>query len=467
MTVSIIGSGRVGLCLGVLIAKAGHSVLLTDKDPSKKEILEGKFFFYEPQLESCFHSSKNCLKWTRQVDLILSSQYIFFCLSFPSDKKGNSDLTELLEWVKLLSEDKTAPQQNKISLKNKANTKNTEKSKTLVIKSTCPIGAYQKIKELVEGRNISVIVCPEFLREGQALQDLSEPERIVIGSKNKEAGRELEKFYKTFCKPKKIIHSDPQTAELSKLACNSFLGAKISFINEWAGLLESIGGNIKKLQEILGSDSRIGDSFLTPGLGYGGYCLPKDIRLAALSARSRKYKMRILEKIQEYNEELPQLFFQKIKQYYKKLNKVSLAFWGISFKKNTDNLRNSPALKLIYFLLKDGAELHIYDPLFTKENVMRLFKKQKDRDFKNKELDYLVKKIPQGKVFFYKSAEETLSEREGLIVAGDSDEFKKVSLNEIKSKLTQPFLADGRSFYSGSELKKKGFFYYQRGEFNF
>ena len=389
-------------------------------------------------------------------------------MSFPCDKKGNSDLTKFLEWVKLLLEDKAAPQQNKTSLKNKTNTRNTaEKSKTLVIKSTCPIGAYKKIEELVEGANISVIVCPEFLREGQALQDLSEPERLVIGSKNKESGRELEKFYKTFCKPKKIIYSDPQTVELSKLACNSFLGAKISFINEWAGLLESVGGDIKNLQEILGSDSRIGDSFLTPGLGYGGYCLPKDINLAVLSAKNRKHKMRILEKVQEHNEELPQLFFQKIKQYYKKLTKVSLAFWGISFKKNTDNLRNSPALKLIYFLLKDGAVLHIYDPLFTKENVMKLFKKQKDIDFKNKELDYLVKKIFQGKVFFYKSAGETLYEREGLVVAGDSDEFKKVSLDVIKSRLIQPFLVDGRSFYSGSELKKKGFFYYQRGELNF
>jgi len=447
MAVSIIGSGRVGLCLGVLMAKAGHSVLLTDKDPSKKEILAGKFSFYEPDLDSYFESSKNNLRWTRQVDLIFSSSFLFFCLSFPFDKKGKPDLTEFLDWLKLLAKNKASSNQ------------------ILVIKSTCPIGTYQKIEKTVEGTKLSVVVCPEFLREGQALQDLSQPERIVIGSKNKKAALKLESFYKTFCQPKKVIHSDPQTVELSKLACNSFLGTKISFINEWASLLESIDGNIKELREILGSDSRIGPSFLTPGLGYGGYCLPKDIKLVLDS--SKKHKMKLLEKTQEANEELPQMFFQKIKQYYKKLNKVPFAFWGISFKKNTDNLRNSPALKLICLLLKKGSLLHIYDPLFKKENVMRLFQQQKELGFQNKDLDYLIKKILEGKVFFYKSPEETLTQKEGLIVAGDSDEFKNFSLDVIKNKLNRNFLVDGRSIYSTIELKKKGFSYYQRGEFNF
>ena len=442
MTVSIIGSGRVGFCLAVVMAKSGHSVLLTDKKPEKKQLLEGKIPFYEPQLESYAQSYKKQLKWTRQVDLLLSSDYIFFCLSFPLSKKGALDLTELLEWIKLAPE-----------------------GKTIVIKSTCPLGAYQEIEKLTDGKNLSVIICPEFLREGQALQDLIEPERLVIGSKNKAEGKKLEEFYKTFSKPQKVIHSDPETVELSKLACNSFLGAKISFINEWAGLCELSGGNVQSLQEILGSDSRIGDSFLTPGLGYGGYCLPKDIKLAELSAKERKYQMKILEKVQELNEELPQLFFEKIKKYYKKLNQTSLAFWGITFKKNTDNLKNSPALKLMSLLLSAGAKLHVYDPLFTKENAIKIFTNQKTEGFKIKELDYLVKKIMQGKVLFYKSAEEAIQQREGLIVAGNSDEFKDFSLDKIKSKLTQPFLVDGRSLYSVSDLKKKGFSYYQRGSF--
>ena len=440
MTISIIGSGRVGFSLGVIMAKAGHSVLLTDKDPGKKQLFEGNIPFYEPQLESYFQSHKENLRWTRQVDLILSSDYVFFCLSFPYDKKGATELTELLEWMKLVPE-----------------------GKTVILKSTCPLGTYQKIEKALKGEKRTLIICPEFLREGQALQDLMSPERLVIGTKNKPAGKKLEELYKTFCKPKKVIHSDPETVELSKLACNSFLGTKISFINEWAGLCESVGGDIKKLREILGSDSRIGDSFLTPGLGYGGYCLPKDMKLAEFEAKNRKYKLKILEKVQDLNEELPQFFFEKIKSYYKTLNKIPLAFWGISFKKNTDNLKNSPALKLMFFLLKAGVKLHVYDPLFTKENAMKIFKNQKKTDFKNKELDYLVKKIFQGNIFFYKSAEESLENREGLIVAGDSDEFKNFSLDTIKNKLNRAFLVDGRSLYSKDLLKEKGFSYYQRG----
>ena len=450
MTVSIIGSGRVGLCLGVVIAKSGHSVLLTDKKPQKKQLIEGNIPFYEPQLNSYVQSNKSRLKWTRQVDLILSSDWIFFCLSFPVDKKGAVDLTELLEWIKLIPESET----------------NAE-NKTLIIKSTCPLGTYQKIENIIQGKKISAVICPEFLREGQAIQDLMQPDRVVIGSKNKTVGKKLEDFYKTFCQPKQIIHSNPETVELSKLASNSFLGTKISFINEWAGLCETVGGDIKDLQRVLGSDPRIGDSFLTPGLGYGGYCLPKDLKLAELEAKNKKYTMKMLEKVQEINEELPLLFFKKIKLYYKKLNKVSLAFWGISFKKDTDNLRNSPALKLIYLLLKAGVKLHIYDPLFTKENVIKIFKNQQNADFKNKELDYLVKKIFQGTVLFHQSAEKSLNNQEGLIVGGDSDEFKNFSLDEIKSRLAQPFLVDGKSLYSSSALKEKGFSYYQRGGLDF
>ena len=447
MTVSIIGSGRVGVCLGAVIARSGQSVWMTDKDLSRKQIFNNaQPPFYEPKLSAYLSTDKSRLKWTRQVDLIVSSQIIFFCLSLACQKTGELDLTELLEWVKLTLEGST-------------------EEKILVIKSTCPLGTYKKIEEIIKGKGkkISAVICPEFLREGQAIQDLSYPERIVIGSKDISAGKKLEAFYKTFCQTKEIIHSNPETAELSKLACNSFLAVKISFINEWAGLCEKIGGDIQKLRMILGSDSRIGCDCLIPGLGYGGYCLPKDVKLAIASAHKKSYKMRLLQNTQKINDGLTGIFFKKIKGHYKKLKGVSLAFWGISFKKNTDNTRNSPALHLLYRLLKAGVSLHVYDPLFIKENVAKIFENQKNKDFKSKELDYLVKKIFAGKVFFYKSAVESLKGRQGLVVAGDSDEFKSVSLETIKNKLSSAFLVDGRSLYSKKELKDKGFSFYQRG----
>ena len=426
------------------MARSGQTVYMTDKELSKKQIFNnGRLPFYEPELSAYLSTDKSRLKWTRQVDLIVSSQIIFFCLSLAGQKTGDLDLTELLEWVKLTLEDST-------------------EEKILVVKSTCPLGTYQKIEEIVKGKKISAVICPEFLREGQAIQDLSRPERVVIGAKDISAGKKLEAFYKTFCRAEKIIHTDPETAELSKLACNSFLAAKISFINEWAGLCEKSGGDIKKLRMILGSDSRIGYDFLIPGLGYGGYCLPKDIKLAIASAHKRKYKMRLLQSTQKINDELTEIFFKKIKEHYKQLKGVSLAFWGISFKKNTDNTRNSPALHLLYRLLKAGASLHVYDPLFTKENAAKIFEHQKNENFKSKELDCLVKKIFAGKVLFYKSAVESLKGRQGLVAAGDSDEFKRVSLETIKNKLSTAFLVDGRSLYSKKELKDKGFSFYQR-----
>ncbi|MBC6415825.1 MAG: UDP-glucose/GDP-mannose dehydrogenase family protein [Bdellovibrionales bacterium] len=440
MTVSIIGSGRVGLCLGTLIAQSGQKVLITDKVPDKKEIFKGKLPFYEPQLTDSLFANKDLLKWTRQVDLILSSEMIFFCLSFKPDKKiGDFDLSELLEWVKLIPK--------------------SLEEKLLILKSTCPLGTYEKVSEITKGKNLSVVICPEFLREGQALEDLKKPERVVIGSKNISSGKKLEAFYKSFCKAKQFIHSDPETVELSKLACNSFLGTKISFINEWAGLCEKRGGNMTDFQKILGSDSRIGKDFLTPGLGYGGYCLPKDIQLSIIEGQKRKLKMNLLQSVQDVNNELPEIFFKQIQSYYKKLNKVSLAFWGISFKKNTDNIKNSPALKLCSKLLKAGVHLHVYDPLFTKEAVVKIFHK----DSENKDLDDLVKKIFEGKVFFYPSAKESLKQKQGLIVAGDSKEFKRVSLDSIKNHLSSAFLVDARCLYFAKDLKKKGFTFYQRG----
>ena len=456
MQVSIIGSGRVGLSLGAILADSGFSVLMTDKEDKKREVL-GKVSFYEPCLTEYLEKNQNNLEWTRWAEKIISSEFIFFCLAFPITKDRGLDLTELFDWATHIAE-------------------RSKESKVLVIKSTVPIGTNQKIQSVIKNKKIAVVSCPEFLREGQAVNDLLQPQRVVIGSKDREAGKKLEELYKKTSQPQQIIHTDPETAELSKLACNSFLAAKISFINEIAGLCEETQADIEKLRLILGSDSRIGTDFLNPGLGYGGYCLPKDIQMLILEGQKRNQNMDLLKSSQKINSSLVNHFHQVIKNRYKKLNDVSLAFWGISFKKGTDNLTNSQALKLICRLLKSGAKIHVYDPLFVKEKVFKFFKGYTYPQTKNliadgiskifppkNEIAYLRMKIFEGKCHFHKSALDSLSHRQGLIIGSDWEEFEQMSLAKIKQQLSDPFIVDGRSLFSSEDLRKNKISFYKRG----
>ena len=460
MHISIIGSGRVGLSLGVLLAKAGFKVFMTDKDIKKQQAVCGeKLPFYEPHLKDCIRENQNNLEWTRYTEKILSSDFIFFCLSTPLNKNAEPDLTEVLHWVKLIVE-------------------NTKKEKFLIIKSTFSIGTNKKIQDIALEKKapLFVITCPEFLRQGQALKDIASPERLVIGTRDRKAGQKIEELYKQFSKPQKVIYTNPETAELSKLASNSFLALKISFINEMAGLCEQIKGDPESLQLILGSDSRIGKEFLNPGLGYGGYCLPKDIQLNIKEGKKRGQRMNLLKSVKQVNASLINSFFKKILKYHKSLKGVPLAFWGISFKKDTDDLKNSPALELLCKLLKAGAELHVYDPLFIKEKVFMFFDKNlskhspKQRGFfkkiyfkKENQIQFLRKKIMAGKVMFYKTALESLNNRQGLIIGSDCKEFQEIPLTEIKKRLDWPFLVDSRNLFSIEDLKKEKFYFYKKG----
>ena len=455
MKISIIGSGRVGLSLGAVLADSGFSVLMTDKEDKKQEVL-GKLSFYESQLKEYLEKNKHNLEWTRWTEKIISSELIFFCLGFPVKKNGDLDLTGLFDWTKHIAE-------------------HSKESKILVIKSTVPVGANQQIQSIIGDKKITVISCPEFLREGRAISDLQQAQRVVIGSRDKKSAKKLEELYKKISQPKQIIHTDPETAELSKLACNSFLAAKISFINEIAGLCEKVHADVEKLRLILGSDSRIGKDFLTPGLGYGGYCLPKDVQMLISEGQKRNQNMELLKSAQKINSSLVDHFYQIIKNHYKRLNNVSLIFWGISFKKETDNLTNSPALKLICKLLKSGAKIHIYDPLFVKEKVFKLFKGYKYPQTRNiirdivfkifppkEELAYLRKKIFEGKCCFHKNARESLDKGQGLIIGSDWEGFTQIPLETIKQKLS--FIVDGRSLHLTEYLKKNRFSFYKRGQ---
>ena len=470
----IVGAGRVGLCLAGLMARAKIHVLINDKNPlRKKTALGGDLPFFEPDLQALLKENQSHLKWAGQREDLLLADIIFFCMSAPFHPQKGLNLKEIFALTQWLAE-------------------KSKKNQLLVIKSSFPPGTHKQMRKIIRAEQsaLSPIVCPEFLRQGQALKDILQPERLVIGASHREEAKSLEAFYKSFCRPKRVFHTDPETAELSKLASNAFLALKISFANHIAALSEPIGAKPQEISQILGADPRIGSEFLTPGLGYGGACLPKDLKLTLLEAQKRGQNIKLLKAVEELNKKLPEAFCHKIKRRFKgNLQGVPLAFWGLSFKKNTEDLKNSPAFELICRLLKEGALIRLYDPLFTgkKSGVPLLLKAKKAQDLKQTAclkpfnatnsktdsllkaakkapLDFLKQKIKEGALAPSSSAASSLIGQKGLIIGSNWDEFK-IPLPEIKKRLTQAFIADGRGLFSPEDLKAQGFAFCQQGLF--
>ncbi len=418
MQISIIGTGRIGLCLGAVLGEAHFKILFTDKDKDKLQKLSKKqISFYEPYLEEILKKNWSQFDWTSSKEDIISSDILFLTLSAKTTQ-NKQDLSEIFNWCEIIS-------------------KNTNKEKILIIKSTFPIGTNHKLNLIVQKhtQKISIITCPEFLRQGYAIQDIKKGDRLVIGSQNPIATKKVESIYKSFYTGQ-VIHTDPVTAELSKLASNSFLSLKISFTNEISQLTKKYQANREDLKCILETDSRIGSSCLNSGLGFGGYCLPKDLQMIIEEGQKENLDMKLLKATQEVNNEQVPYFLKSMIKYFKNLKDKSFAFWGLTFKKDTDDVRGSPALTLARQMLDEGAELHIYEPLLQKKEIVKLF--------------------PQKKVFIYDTALESLKNKDGLILGTDCEKFF-VSLKDIKKELKIPFILDGRNLFSQKDLKEEGF----------
>ena len=446
MKVSIIGAGRVGLTLGALLAENGHFILFTDKDTQKlKNLSKGKIPFYEPGLKSLLQKNKKRLKWIKDTDIVTAPTVIFLTLSPKVKSNGDLDLSGVKDWVHRII-------------------RNTKKEKFLILKSTLPLGTNHYLQSLVIKKNVPlhVITCPEFLRQGQGLKDIQNPERIVIASHSPVANKKIARLYKTFSSGP-ILFTSPEAAEMGKLAANSFLTLKISFINLMANVMENLSGiksnekflhiknrssNMKDLQNILSSDKRIGAHFLQSGLGFGGSCLPKDLSYLILQGQKVGISMNLLKEVNKLNYQRVDHFLQQIKKYSKTIKNKTYAFWGISFKQGTDDLKFSPAFLLAERLLKDGAKISVFDPLFIKkkELIISLF----PTDLKTK---ITVHDTPLSAV---KSAH-------GLIIGTDWKGFQKVSLKNIKKHLKKPFIVDGRAVCNVKKLKEEGFDFYQAG----
>lgn len=437
MNIAVIGTGYVGLVTGTCFAETGNSVICVDIDEEKvKKLSSGKITIFEPGLEKLFerNSKEGRLKFTTSLaEGIKKARVIFLALPTPPDGDGSADLRYVLDVA-----DKIGALLKKGAYK------------IIIDKSTVPVGTADKVNQVVlksakqsgvasPEKLFNVVSNPEFLREGVAVDDFMKPDRVVIGTSSEKAKKILGELYAPFVRQgNPVIYMDERSAELTKYAANSFLAAKISFMNEIAQLCERVGADVDKVRKGMGSDDRIGRRFLFPGIGYGGSCFPKDVQALAKSSHQVGYEFKILEAVMQVNENQKVHLLPKIKKYFKNnLKGKKFALWGLAFKPNTDDIREAPALKIIKELLLAGASVSAYDPE-AMPNVKR-------------EID--------DKINYAENQYEALQDADALIIATEWSEFRTPDFNKMKSLLKNDVIFDGRNLFELYQMEECGFHY--------
>jgi len=420
--ITIIGTGYVGLTTGACFAYLGHKVLCFDKDEVKIERLKKKIVsIYEPGLEDFLKKYERNIKFTKNLNNAISkSEVVFITVGTPSKKNGSIDMMHFKESIKEVA--------NRL-----------DGYKVVVNKSTVPVGAGDWVKNEIKKHyngDFSVISNPEFLKEGSAIKDFLEPDRIIIGVEDEKSKEIMLDIYSSI-KTQKII-TDIKSAELIKYTANAFLATKISFINEIANICERVGGDVKKVAEGIGADKRIGKDFLSAGIGYGGSCFPKDIDGLIKIADHKKYNFQILKAVMKVNKNQQKNFIRKIKQILKKINGDTICVWGLAFKPNTDDVRKSSAIEIIKPFQKLDYKIQAYDPVATK-NAKR--------------------ELPQKNIKFYKHAFLAAKKADVLVLATEWPEFSEINMQKVKNSMRHPYFLDGRNQFDSGEMEKIGFYY--------
>lgn len=424
MEISVIGAGYVGLTIAVGFASLGYKVTVYDKDEGKINFLiNGVAPLQEPGLGDLLKKVNNNLEFTHNFDDTISSSQILFIAVNTDFKNGKVRLSNFNRTIKQILRQKNL------------------EDKTVVIKSTVPIGTTENVEKTLKGKfgnKVRVAFNPEFLREGHALQDFLNPDRIVLGVNDKVTKEILLQLYEAINAPKLFV--DFKTAEMIKYASNAFLATKISFINEIANLCEIFGADIRKVSDGIGLDKRIGKDFLNAGIGFGGSCLPKDLKTLIYLAKQKKYEAKLLDSVRLVNEEQISRFVKKIEKALRGKPK-KIAVWGVSFKGGTDDIRDSPAIKVIKQLIKKGYEISLYDPKALQN----------------------AKKELRGNVSYFDNYLEAVSEKSALLVLSDWREFLSFDLDETRRRMKDYYFFDGRNLFNPEEVKSKGFLYFCTG----
>jgi UDPglucose 6-dehydrogenase len=433
MKIAVVGTGYVGLVSGTCFADTGNDVTCIDIDENKvRKLSAGEITIYEPGLEKVFSRNlkEGRLHFTTSLEQgIKGAEIIFLALPTPPGEDGSADLKYILG---------VAADLGKI-LK-------PGDYKVIVDKSTVPVGTAEKVRDHILAsaeKNIGdcfdVVSNPEFLREGAAVEDFMKPDRVVIGSSSDKARKIMQQLYEPYVRQgNPILFMDEKSAELTKYAANSFLAAKISFMNEIAVLCEKLGADVDMVRRGIGTDFRIGKHFLYPGLGYGGSCFPKDVQALARSAEDAAYDFKILNAVMQVNAGQKAFFFDKISRYYgNKLDGKRFAIWGLAFKPNTDDIREAPALEVITRLLEMGASVTAFDPE-AMPNVKREF---------------------SGDLNFAENQYAALKEADALIICTEWNEFRTPDFNKMAGLLKEKIIFDGRNLYDTAQMNLSGFYY--------
>ncbi|MDD5593514.1 MAG: UDP-glucose/GDP-mannose dehydrogenase family protein [Candidatus Margulisbacteria bacterium] len=425
MKICVIGTGYVGLTTGVCLAESGFDVTCIDKDVNKiRQLNEGEVPFHEPGLDSLLKKVMvgKKIKFSNKIEsAIRSNDIIFIAVGTPSMEDGSADLAAVFEVAKSIK-------------------KNLNAFKILVIKSTVPVGTNKKVAAILAGRGgksktrFAVISNPEFLRQGKALADYKNPHRIVIGGTNQRAIDVIMKVYAGCHCP--LIVTSPENAEIIKYASNSFLAMKISYINEVANICERYNADIREVAAGMGLDPRIGDRFLEAGIGFGGSCFPKDMKALVHFADLVDYDFKLLKAALAVNERQKLLPVEKLKKNLGSLRGRTIGLLGLSFKADTDDIREASSIALINCLLGEKVKVRVTDPRAEK-NMKRLFP----------EINY------------FDSPYEMADGCDGLILITEWPEYSALDFKRIKPKLKKPLLIDGRNLFDPKTMKKLGFIY--------
>jgi UDPglucose 6-dehydrogenase len=434
MKLGIIGTGYVGLVSGVCFAENGNNVICMDVDEKKISRLKtGDPVIYEPQLEELLKNNieEQRITFTTSLkDVVQQSDVIFLCLPTPPFEDGSVDLTRVLDVAEKMA-------------------KYIDGYKVIVSKSTVPVGTCERVKKIISKKTkkkFDVVSNPEFLKEGAAVADFMSPDRVVVGTRSKKAADIMRELYSSFMRvSERFILMDERSSELTKYAANSMLALRISFMNELANLNEKVKADIHMVRAGIGSDPRIGNSFLFPGAGYGGSCFPKDVKGLMKTAQEYKYDFKILKTIDEINDKQKLVLVDKLLRHFKgKVKGKTFTVWGLSYKPRTDDLREAPSLTIIEKLLSLGAKINACDPA-ANENFKHLYGKK----FKGVKL--------------FKNNYLALKNSDGLILVTEWNEFRRVDIPKMKKLMKTKVVFDGRNIYNPKLLKANGFKYYGIG----
>lgn len=438
MNIAIVGTGYVGLVSGTCFADTGANVTCVDVDAKKIERLkQGDIPIYEPGLDELVVKNVKAgrLKFTTDLASVLNSQEIVFsAVGTPPDEDGSADLSYVLQVAKTIGE-------------------NLNKYVVVVTKSTVPVGTAMKVRSTIQAeldrRGVSVdfdvASNPEFLKEGNAIKDFMSPDRVVVGVESERAKKMLTKLYKPFLINNfRVIFMDIPSAEMTKYAANSMLATRISFMNDIANLCERVGADVNMVRAGIGSDTRIGRKFLYAGCGYGGSCFPKDVKALIKTADENGYSMEVLKAVEHVNERQKSILVEKLKKAYngESLAGKTIALWGLSFKPETDDMRESTALVTIKLLLELGCNVRAYDPIAMDECRRRI----------------------GDAITYCNDMYDAVLDSDAMLLLTEWKEFRLPTWNVIKREMRRPLVIDGRNIFDAEDLEEAGFEYHCIGK---